>query len=71
MTARRCSKNASFTAYISARRRQHWTAIVLEMALRSLLLISAFFLTQVAAHGYVPFIIINGTRLPGWDVTKA
>jgi len=40
------------------------------MALRSLLLLSALFLIQVAAHGYVPFIIINGTRLPGWDVTK-
>ena len=38
------------------------------MALRSLLLVASVLLTQVAAHGFVPWIIINGTRIAGWDV---
>ena len=36
----------------------------------SALLAAAAFVGEVAAHGYVPFIRINGTTLPGWDVTK-
>lgn len=36
----------------------------------SVLLAAAAFVGEVAAHGYVPFIRINGTTIPGWDVTK-
>ena len=31
-------------------------------------LVAVLLVTQVAAHGYVPWIIINGTRIAGWDV---
>ncbi|KAF5310327.1 hypothetical protein D9611_012052 [Ephemerocybe angulata] len=34
----------------------------------SALLATAAFVGEVAAHGYVPFIRINGTKIPGWDV---
>jgi hypothetical protein len=34
----------------------------------SALLAAAVFVGEVAAHGYVPFIRINGTLINGWDV---
>lgn len=34
------------------------------------LLAAASFIGQVAAHGYVPWVRINGTNIPGWDVNK-
>jgi hypothetical protein len=34
------------------------------------LLAAASFVGQVAAHGYVPWVRINGTNIPGWDVNK-
>ncbi|KAF5384228.1 hypothetical protein D9615_003472 [Tricholomella constricta] len=40
------------------------------MVFSPVLLLAAFFVGQVAAHGYVPFIRINGQTIPGWDVTK-
>ncbi|KAG5650081.1 hypothetical protein H0H81_000842 [Sphagnurus paluster] len=36
----------------------------------SLLLTTSALLGQVAAHGYVPFIKINGQTIAGWDITK-
>ncbi|KAF9461773.1 endoglucanase-4 [Collybia nuda] len=38
------------------------------MLLSSLLLVSASLVSHVAAHGYVPFIKINGQTIPGWNV---
>ncbi|CAA7263309.1 unnamed protein product [Cyclocybe aegerita] len=35
----------------------------------SSLLVAAAFVSKVAAHGYVPRLIINGQTIPGWDVT--
>jgi cellulase len=36
----------------------------------SFLIVAASLVSQVAAHGYVPFIKINGQTTAGWDVTK-
>ena len=34
----------------------------------STLLAAAAFIGEAAAHGYVPFVRINGTLIKGWDV---
>ncbi|KAF9558633.1 endoglucanase-4 [Agrocybe pediades] len=31
---------------------------------------AAAFISQVAAHGYVPLLRINGKDIPGWDISK-
>jgi len=31
---------------------------------------AAAFVGQVAAHGYVPLLRINGKDIPGWDISK-
>lgn len=36
----------------------------------SLAFLAAALVTEVAAHGYVPLIRINGQYIPGWDITK-
>ncbi|TFK28287.1 endoglucanase-4 [Coprinopsis marcescibilis] len=36
----------------------------------SALLAAVSLIGQVSAHGYVPIVRINGTNVPGWDVTK-
>lgn len=35
-----------------------------------LLVVAASLVGNVAAHGYVPFIKINGQTIAGWDVNK-
>ncbi|KAF8650917.1 hypothetical protein AX16_005042 [Volvariella volvacea WC 439] len=31
---------------------------------------ASLFVDQASAHGYVPFIRINGVTIPGWDISK-
>lgn len=38
------------------------------MLFSSLLVVTASLVSQVAAHGYVPFIKINGQTIAGWNV---
>ncbi|TFK31265.1 endoglucanase-4 [Crucibulum laeve] len=40
------------------------------MLFPSLAFLVATAVSQVAAHGYVPIIRINGQSIPGWDVSK-
>ncbi|KAF8650916.1 hypothetical protein AX16_005041 [Volvariella volvacea WC 439] len=40
------------------------------MKLTSLAVIVASLVGSVSAHGYVPFIRINGVTIPGWDIQK-
>lgn len=40
------------------------------MRLSTLIYSAAVLVSEVAAHGYVPWLRINGKMVQGWDVTK-
>lgn len=43
-------------------------SLEITMLFSSLLVVTASLVSQVAAHGYVPFIKINGQTIAGWNV---
>lgn len=40
------------------------------MKITACVLALASVVAQVAAHGYVPIIRVNGVEYPGWDISK-